>query len=348
MVRIISASLFVLSLCLSPVLWAQNDFKIQSKSLEAIPELTIDEIMDETSLRASGYALSPAPGQVLAIRSKATDVEIVGFVEILTSKIRNDGKVEIRAKVLRLSRYHFVRPGDTLVQLDLTTEEPVYRGHTELFVRSWSGPDISSRYRPLFTQGVSIGETAQSLQRDEIFMSLYGHLSYGLTDRLTVGSLMTGFLLDSPNGNLKYKIWDENSDTVSTALSVTKIRESSSTALNLTIYWDAITSDKMVSHALATFAVATLSSDVKDIAAIKGAGSSSFQTGYELVLDSWDRVLFGPSYNFELKSLGGYLAYVRVWNHFHLSGSLSTVDVRELKLDPKTGYVALVEAYWRF
>ncbi|HRO68368.1 MAG TPA: hypothetical protein PL182_12435 [Pseudobdellovibrionaceae bacterium] len=348
MARIVSTSLFLFLLCFTSVLRAQDDFVIRSKPFEEIPELTIDELVDVKTLRASGYSISPAPGQVLAIRSKATDVEIVGFVEILSSRIRSDGKVEIKAKVLRLSRYYLVRPGDSLVQLDLTTDEPIYRGHTELFVRSWSGPDISSRYRPLFTQGFSIGETAQTLQRDEIFVGVYGHLSYGLTERLTAGSFLTGFLLDSPNGNLKYKVWDENSDTVSMALSVTKIKESSSTALNLTIYWDAITSDKMVSHALATFAVATLSQDFRDTAAIKGAGSSSFQTGYEMVLDSWDRVLFGPSYNFELKSLGGYLAYKRIWNHFHLSGSLSTVDVRELKLDPKTGYVALVEAYWRF
>lgn len=325
---------------------SNKSFFLPGKPPAQTPELTIEQIVDAQTLQAAGFAISPAPGQVLAVRSAESDSGVIGFVEVEESEIRRDGKVQVRARVLRMSRYYIVRPGDTLAQLDLTGDDPLYRGHTELFVRGWSGPDISSKYRPLFTQGFSIGETAQTLKRDEVLVGIFGQLSYGLSDRWTIGSLLSGFLLDSPNGNLKFKALDTSSDTLSLGLSVTKTKASEATALNLTIYWDSITSDKMVSHALATFAIASLT-NFEDTVAIRGAGSSTFQTGYEYVLDNWDRVLFGPNYNFELQALGGYVAYKRIWNDFHLMGSLATVDLRELRFD-KTGYVALVEAYWRF
>ncbi|MBX2988825.1 MAG: hypothetical protein KF802_13120 [Bdellovibrionaceae bacterium] len=309
-------------------------------------EMPIEEVLDAETLRAAGFNATPAPGQVLAIRSSDERAGIIGFVEVKSSRIRPDGKVEATVRVLRLSRHYLVRPRDHLMQLDLRTSQPLYSGHTELLVRDrWE--NISTRYRALFTQGFSIGETAQTLGRNEVFLSIYGYLSYGLQDGLTVGSLVPGLLLDSPNGNIKWRVYEGVADTVSVSTSLTKIRNSSSTAVNLTVYWDSITSDKMVSHTLATFAVATLE-NVEDTVAIKTAGTSSLQTGYELLMSNWDRVLFGPSYNFETKTLGGYIAYMRIWDRFHLSGSLSTVDVRELKLDPKTGYVALIEAYWRF
>jgi hypothetical protein len=254
--------------------------------------------------------------------------------------------VEVTARILRLSRYSLVRPRDSLIFLDLRGNQPLYLGHTELLVRDrWK--DVSSRFRPLYIQGFTIGETAQTLGRDEIFLGVYGQFGYGLLDSLSFSSLLPGFLVDSPNGTLKFRAFHADSDTVSLGLSVTKIRQSSSTALNLTVYWDSITSGKMITHTLATFAVATLENS-EDTVAIKTAGTSSLQTGYEVVLENWDRVLFGPSYNFESKSIGGYLAYKRIWQKFHLSGSLSSVDLRNLKFEPKTGYVALIEGYWRF
>lgn len=324
---------------------ADDDFP-QLPAGSKIDEIPIEDTLNHETLRAAGFGLNPSPGQVLAVRSRDTKVGIIGFVEVVSARMRPDGKTEVVGKVLRLSRSNLVRPRDTLLLIDLSGPQPLYRGHTELLVRDkWLG--VSDRYRPLFTQGFSIGETAQTLGDGEVFLGLYGNVAYGLTDWWSIGSFVPGFLLDSPNGSTKWKVVNATNDTVSMGLSVTKIRNSSSTALNLTVFWDSITSDKMISHTLATFAVATLQ-NVEDTVAIKTAGTSSLQTGYEAILANWDRVLFGPNYNFDTKTIGGYVVYKRIWDHFHLSGSLSTVDMRQLKLDPKTGYVALIEAYWRF
>lgn len=327
------------------VAWGDDEFP-QLPASSKVDEIPIEDTLTHETLRAAGFGLNPSPGQILAVRSRDTRIGIIGFVEVISARMRSDGKTEVVGKVLRLSRSNLVRPRDTLLQIDLSGVQTLYRGHTELLVKDkWRG--ISDRYRPLFTQGFNIGETAQTLGDGEVFIEIYGNVAYGLTDSWSIGSFLPGYLLDSPNGSTKWRIVNASNDTVSLGMSVTKIRNSSSTALNLTVFWDSITSDRMISHTLATFAVATLQ-NVEDTVAIKTAGTSSLQTGYEAVLDNWDRVLFGPNYNFETKTIGGYVVYKRIWDHFHLSGSLSTVDLRQLKLDPKTGYVALIEAYWRY
>lgn len=281
-------------------------------------------------------------GDTLAIRSRTSPTEFIGFVEVSGEVV--DGKGS--AMILHHSRRELVLPGDFLVALDLSMNQPLYQGRTGLLVRDGKAP-TSARYRPLVVQGFSIGETAANLSRHEFLISLFGHISYGITDRVMIGTLAPGFLFESPNAQLKFRAFGDDSDTVALGLSAVKIPTSSATAVNLTVYWDSVTSEKMITHTLATFAVATIDK-FEDTVAIKTAGTSSLQTGYELVMGDWNRLLFGPSYNFETKTIGGYLAYKAIWDHFHLSTSLSTVDVRELKLDPKTGYVLLLEAYWRF
>lgn len=310
------------------------------------PGIAIVGVEDHETLRAEGTGAAPLIGQVFALRSKSAEPGIIGFAEVISVNPVGPGRYQLRAKVLRLSQHFLVQNGDQLLQLDLRTSQPLYQGHTEMLIRDrWK--DVSSRFRPLYIQGFSIGETAAVLGKDEVMVSVFGHLSYGLFERVSIGTFLPGYFLKSANGNMKVRMFQNNSDTVSLGTSFTKTKDSDMTAVNLTLYWDAVTSDHMISHTLATFAVATLQ-NVEDTVAIKTAGTSSLQTGYEALLNNWDRVLFGPSYNFETKSIGGYLAYKRIWDHFHLSGSLSTVDVRQLKFDPKTGYVALVEGYWRF
>lgn len=281
-------------------------------------------------------------GDVLAIRSKTASSEFIGFVEVQGDLQEGAGV----ARILHVSRRDLVLPGDNLVALDLTTNQPLYKGGTGLLVRD-PGVSTSARYRPLVVQGLSIGETAANLARHEFLISLFGHVSYGVTDRLMIGTLAPGYLFQSPNAQLKIRAFGDEADTVALGVSAVKLPTSSATAVNLTVYWDSITSDKMITHTLATFAVATIDR-VEDTVAIKTAGTSSLQTGYEMILSDWNRLLFGPNYNFETKTIGGYLAYKTIWDHFHLSTSLSTVDIRELKIDPKTGYVFLLEAYWRF
>jgi hypothetical protein len=113
------------------------------------------------------------------------------------------------------------------------------------------------------------------------------------------------------------------------------------------VYWDSISSESVISHTL--FTVAAMSfENADDITAIKSLGTSSLQTGYEFILGSWNRVLLGPSYNFETKALGGYLTYLKIWDRFHFSLSVNSTNVSSFKFSPVDGYYFLFDMYWRF
>ena len=86
--------------------------------------------------------------------------------------------------------------------------------------------------------------------------------------------------------------------------------------------------------------------DEDDLNVRAGVGTS-FRGVTEYVFDSWDRLQFGPSYNFERDSFGGVIGYLMVFDHFHLGVSVRTVDFTNLKLDLLEGYFPWVTFFWR-
>jgi hypothetical protein len=118
-------------------------------------------------------------------------------------------------------------------------------------------------------------------------------------------------------------------------------------SLNLNFYWDTISSDSVVTHTFLGLGLISWEDSV-NATAIKALSSSSFQTGYEIILDNWDRFLVGPNYNFEKKGLGGYLSYVWTMNRLHVQVSVNATDITHLRLDPTDGYYGFAEVYWRF
>ncbi len=49
------------------------------------------------------------------------------------------------------------------------------------------------------------------------------------------------------------------------------------------------------------------------------------------ILQDWNRVLLGPSYNFEKKALGGFVSYIWVINRVHTQISVNSADITLLK-----------------
>ncbi|MNL36695.1 hypothetical protein D3C87_1587930 [compost metagenome] len=145
----------------------------------------------------------------------------------------------------------------------------------------------------------------------------------------------------------KWRFLSSDSNTVASSLVFAKIPSSSQSTLNLNFHWDSISSENTVSHTVLSIALFTFD-EAKDATAIKSLGTSSFQTGYEFILGNWDRVLVGPSYNFEKQAVGGYLSYLKIWDRFHLGVSLNSTNITELKYSTSDGYYLAGDAYWRF
>lgn len=306
----------------------------------------VQVLLDNKTLKAVSHARDWYIGEVLAIESQTPSVGIIGFIEVTGVDNRQDGTYELTCKLLRQSRMNFIQVGDQLMHLDLSSENERYVGSTDLVVTE-AGKNISSKYKPLFTQGLSAGETARTLWEDEFLITWYGQVNYGVKEWLTVNTVVPADFLGAPNAAIKGQVYSSYSNIVSLGLSYTKIPNETASTLNLNIYWDAVSSESLISHTFLSIAMFSFE-DAENATAIKSLGSSSFQTGYELIMDNWDRILLGPSYNFEKKTLGGYLTYVKIWDKFHLSFSLNATNVSTLKFSPVDGYYLLFDAYWRF
>lgn len=317
---------------------------ISAASNGEIP-LKISSIKDHKSVMAVGAAYDVTVGQTLGIKSQSSEVGLIGFVRIKSVERVTD-KTTVIAELIKASEYNLIRAGDELVKFDLSSGADNYKGSTELLVRE-EAPHTSARFKPLFTQGILIGETAQTLVQNEFLLTWYGLLHYGLFDWMSIGTLAPADVNNSPNITVKVRFLDSIRNTLATGFTLRRIPEGERYTLNWNLMWDAYSNEKSISHTFATLAIYSIEK-AEDTTAIKSGGTSTFQTGYEYITDSWGRILYGPNYNFETKAIGAYLAYAKIWDHFNLQATLYSTNVRNPKWSVQDGYVVYLDGYWRF
>lgn len=307
---------------------------------------TVNFIVNNNTLKATTTFYDWSIGEIVVVESKSTESKIIAFIEISEIKNNQDGTYELTCKLIRQSRTNMIQVGDELMHLDLSGENKHYIGTTDLLVKQ-SDKNISSKYKPLFLQGFTVGETAQTLWKNEYLINQFGQVSYGVQDWLTVNTVVPANFVGAPNAAVKARFYSSYSNIFAAGLNYAKIPSQTNSTLNLNIYWDSVSSETVIGHSLLSIALFSFEK-AEDATAIKSLGTSSIQTGSELILSNWDRVLWGPSYNFELKAVGGYLTYMKIWDKFHLSFSLNSTNITSFKLSPVDGYYFIFDAYWRF
>jgi hypothetical protein len=323
-------------------LFAVKTFAVYDQNLLGV----VTRFNDEKSFMADSEQGNWSVGEVVTVVSQNAKIGATSFVEVESVRPKGDGKYELKLSLVRQSRKYLIQSGDFIKRLDLSAANSDYVGTTDLIIRE-SNRTISSRYRPLVHQGFVIGDTAQTLYSKEFLINYFGNLYYGLTSRITVGTLAPVNLVGRPNFNFRMKLYDSEATTLSSGFSFVRLDKERQASLNWNLYWDNTSSDALISHTF--LGIGTISWDnAQDAAAIKYLTSSSFQTGYEVVMNNWDRFLVGPSYNFEKKALGGYLSYIWIVDHLHVQVSLNATDVTHLRLDPTDGYYFFFDMFWRF
>ena len=250
-------------------------------------------------------------------------------------------------KLISVREDRLLQKTDYFEKLDLVNSKTKLPGTSYLWKTHVLPADTQNLYRPLLTQGETIGETAQTLWKNEYYFTVFGTIGYGVTDTLSASTNLTALVLGSPNAKLKNQVYRNVNQTWSVSLSMAQERNSSEKLFNVDVMWDSILTDTLVAHSLISAAVISFDS-AKEVAALKSYGSSSIQTGYEYIFTNWSRFLIGPSYNIDQKAIGGYLGYVKIINNLHLQASLTTNNIRELKLSAKEGYFFILDAYWRW
>lgn len=333
----LGATLFII--VLSWVSIAQANF-------EPYRQAVIEKLVDEDKIIASSDRGDWNVGDMMVVVSQNARLGVIAFVEVLGIVAYPNEQYEIKFGLHRQSRKYFVQPGDYVRRLDLSTYNQDYVGTTDLIIKN-TNQNISSRYRPLVYQGFVIGDTAQTLYEKEFLVNYFGNLYYGYTDWLTIGTLAPVNVLGRPNANFRARVYDSDSTTLAVGASFVRLNKENEASLNLNFYWDSTSTDALVSHTFVGLGLVNWSGSA-EAAALKYLTSSSFQTGYEVIMDDWNRVLVGPSYNFERKALGGYLSYVWIMDRFHAQISVNATDITHLRLDPTDGYYGFFDMYWRF
>lgn len=248
-------------------------------------------------------------------------------------------------EVQQLSNEYLIQPYDLVSRVFLDSYERNYFATTNLIVRN-SDQSISSRYRLLLTQGQNI-ETAETLWKHESLVFWYGLYYFGITNRISLGTLVPGYFVNSPNLSLKTKIYNGTNNLVAIGLTAVKVANEPVTSLNMNLMWDSINSSSNISHTFLSFAFRRYE-DADQKTYIKAFGTTTLQTGHEFLLSNWSRILIGPNINVETKKVGGYLAWVKIFDHFHFQVSVNSTNIQSVKFDEKDGYYPVLDAYWRF
>lgn len=306
----------------------------------------VQSVDSSTTLTALSSYSEFKIGEVLVIQSHDSGQKIIAFVQIESITTVGDGQYHLKTRLIRNSKFAMVQVGDLLYRMDFDTYHSEYRGTTELLMKN-EAPESSASYKTLVFMGLSVGETAQTLRESEVLVNILGYLDYGVTSRLTLGTILPANFISAPNAHGKYKLYESDSNVVSLGVNYFQSPETATGVINMSLYWDSISSESVISHTNLSLALASFDK-AKNFSALKGAGTSSLQSGYEFILDNWNRVLVGPSYNFEQKSIGGYVSYVWIWDHFHALGGVSTTDISNAIYNIQDGYYFNFDFFWRF
>jgi len=212
----------------------------------------IQQVVNEQILVAISETQRWEIGEILPIVSQNSKIGVFAFVEVQNVKNIGYGQYEVKLKLLRQSRKYMIQKGDLVKKLDLSSSNDDFIGTTDLLVKS-SERNISSKYRPLVYQGLSIGDTAQVLFKDEFLVNYLGNLSYGAMDWLTVGTFVPVNLIGRPNANFRARFYDSESTTLSTGLSFVRLVSEKQANLNMNFYWDTTSSDNLISHTFLSY-----------------------------------------------------------------------------------------------
>lgn len=316
----------------------------QSLGMSYEPRAYLSEILDHRLLVAETDSPLFQVGDNLPVYSTSAGGQPVAFVQVI--KVETEGEVQrLYCQLLEHSRWSLLRVGDYLQKIDLSKVSESYLGSTELLVRS-SSRKISTRYKPLVYQGLSIGETAEVLMPDENLITFLGYYSYGFKNGWMLTTIVPGYFFGLYNLNIKKQFYNSDSHILSWQLKNYFNQKDQVTRNAVELYWDSINAGNQIAHTVLTVNLAPFG--IREGELLNIITSTSLQTEYEFILDNWDRVLVGPKYNFDLKAVGGHFSYLAIWDSFNLSLTLSTVDFSSIRFDPEKGYLFSFDLFWRY
>ena len=279
--------------------------------------------------------------QRVIILSQSTH-ELVAFGDINLIITTEDGDYA-KIQIYEIIKDSLVKPGDPIVHLN---EENVSRYNVpgQFSIALNKEEALSAQYKDLVYLGV-FGAEGHTLSKNEWLFSPF-MLQYGVSPNVTLKTEPGLYLDGYPNAGTKWRVAKNKHGTITlnSLLSreinrndwivqggfLVSIPSSSKfqTHLALNLIFDGVERENITAEKLKLF---------KD---------SDFRTIYEYITDDWDRLLLGPLYNFEQKSIGGTFSYMWIWDSYHLNLGVASKNVVDLEFSTK-GYYILADFFWR-
>lgn len=303
----------------------------------------VDAALDENSVMVKldpEHAFKKGERVVILSRTQGSLVAIGKVKKLQLDQYPEMAVVEIEEIIAN----KLVLPSDAVERLTVEVLEKHHiTGHISLMLGQESA--IPARYKDLAYMGV-FNSDGHTLADKEWLVSI-PQVQYGVTDSFTV-KVLTGLYLDGfANIGAKARVmrnqWGQLTLNALTSRQVNRDDWVFLTGLVLTLP----SNGRFQSHLVINARIEGIEEDNPEVDKLNLFPESDIRTIYEYVTDDWDRVLFGPLFNFENQSVGGTLSHMWIWDTFHLNLGIATKDVSELKFD-EDGYYVLFDFFWRF
>lgn len=206
-----------------------------------------------------------------------------------------------------------------------------------------------NRYRPLTYLGYWSGQTAANLTQNEWLIGPT-IMSYGLHNRIQLSTTPFLNFVDIYNIQSKYILKDDDTYTFSAGLDFSHYAKYDEDPVDISFMFDTFNSSRILSYTKLAFRDYRPSTDSYFYAGTEQTSrgyTAELQNYYGVMLNNWNRILFGPKYNFDEKVLGGNISYAFLGQHTTFIVGGITEDFSRTRIG-SNGYRLIFDFYWRY
>lgn len=237
-----------------------------------------------------------------------------------------------------------ILPGDGVEELSVETlNRYQVPGHISLLLAQEE--KIPAKYKELAYLGV-FNSDGHTLAAKEWLISL-PQVQYGLNDQWTM-KILNGLYLDGfANVGAKLRVMRNQWGHLTMNGLVSRQIDREDWVFLGGLVLTLPTNEKFQSHLVINARLEGIEEENPEVEKLNLFPPSDIRTIYEYLTDDWNRVLFGPLFNFDTQTVGGTMSYMWIWDEFHVNLGLATKDVSRAKFDSQ-GYYLLFDFFWRF
>lgn len=309
-------------------------------------EYVVTELLSDTTVRIRRTIESHPPGEreaVAVLFSPSATRDPLGYVE-LQSRIPTEGDHEDWvATVKSKGSAAIIRVGATARIVDLTTKIENLPARYDLI--QMNRRQVSNRYKPQVYLGVYSGQTAATLYNSEKLIGPF-LLAYGLMDRLQIDTSPAFASLGEPSIGLKWLGYEDDENRISMAGKLNYSLRGERSYGSVSFYWDSFSSSRFISFTQLNFLTRQPSQVVGNSDISDRRITAELQSFSGLLTGGWNRVVAGPKFNVEKKTIGGSIAYYQMGDRFDWMMGLRADNFVNGDFSAK-GYLVTFDFWWR-